>query len=67
MTLATIDPFVLHDGDEWPAFGILIATGANSSKARLTAIDNVYGTAEADTDGDGSYKWNSGAVAWDDI
>jgi hypothetical protein len=67
VTLSTTDPFVLHDGDEWPASGALLVTGANSSKARLTAIDNVYCTVEVDTDGDGSYEWNSGVVAWDDI
>ena len=67
VTLSTEEAFVLHNGDEWPTSGALVVTGANSTKAKVTAIDNVYCTVEADIDGDGSYEWDSGTVAWDDI
>lgn len=67
VTLSTTVPFVLHDGDEWPTSGSLIASGANNSKARITAIDNINCIIEADIDGDDSYEWDSGTMAWDDI
>lgn len=67
VTLSTVEPFVLHDGDEWPTSGRLVVAGANGSKAQLTAIDNVYCVVEADIDGDDSYEWDSGTLAWDDI
>ena len=53
VTISTTDPFVLHDGDEWPASGTLIVTAAKNSNVRLKAIDNVDCTVEADIDGDG--------------
>jgi hypothetical protein len=67
VTLKTTALFVLHDGDEWPTSGTLVVTGANNSKARITAIDNVTCTVEADFDGDDSYEWDSGIMNWDDI
>jgi hypothetical protein len=67
VTISTTEPIVLHDGDEWPTSGALVVTGAYSSKARITAIDNVNCTVEADIDGDDSYEWDSGTMIWDDI
>jgi len=66
-TISTTEPFVLYDGDDWPTSGALVATGADSSKARIFAINNANCTVEADIDGDGSYEWDTGTVAWDDI
>ncbi len=65
--LATPEPLVLHDGDEWPESGILIVTGANDSKAKLTAIDHLTCTVEVDGDGDGTYEWDSGIINWEDM
>jgi len=67
VTSATSAPFVLHDGDEWPNSGALIVSGANYTKARISAIDNINCIIEADIDGDDSYEWGSGTMAWDDI
>ena len=67
VTLSTTVPFVLHDGDDWPTSGALIVTGENNSKAKLSAIDNLHCTIEADVDGDDAYEWDSGLKAWDDI
>ena len=67
VTLTTPDPLVLHDGDEWPESGTLIVTGANNSKAKLTAIDHSTCTVEVDGDGDGTYEWDSGVVGWEEL
>ena len=67
VTLATPEPVVLHDGDEWPESGTITVTGANNSKAKLTTIDNLTCTVEADRDGDGTYEWNSGVLNWEDL
>jgi hypothetical protein len=67
VTITTTEPFELHDGDEWPTYGTLVVTGAGGSKAKITAINNVNCTVEADIDGDDDYEWDSGITAWDDI
>jgi hypothetical protein len=67
VTLATPEPLVLHDGDEWPESGALIVAGANDSKAKLTAIDDLTCTVEVDRDGDGTYEWDSDIISWEDL
>jgi len=67
VTLYTDQVFVLHDGDEWPTAGILIVTGANNSKAKLTALDYVTCSLEADIDGDGPYEWGPVDMNWVDL
>jgi hypothetical protein len=67
ITLSTPEPFVLHDGDEWPESGTLIVTGANDSKAKLIAIDHLTCTVEVDSDGDGIYEWQSDIKNWEDL
>jgi len=67
ITLSTPEPFVLHDGDEWPESGILIVTGANDSKAKLIAIDHLTCSVEVDSGGDGTYEWQSDIKYWEDL
>ena len=67
VNLSTPDPFVLHEGDEWPTSGTLIVKGADNAKAKITAIDNLSCAVEADVDGDDSYEWISDTVNWDEI
>ena len=66
--LATIDPLELHDGEDWPYIGTLTVTGANNSKAILTAEDNSTCRVQVDSDGDGDYDdWDSGIINWMDL
>ncbi len=67
VTLSTTEPFVLHDGDEWPASGTLVVEGANSRKAKISSIDNANCVVEADIDGDDAYEWVSETLMWDDV
>ena len=67
VTLTTPVPLVLYDGDDWPESGTLIVTGANNSKAKLTAIDHLTCTVEVDHDGDDIYEWDSGVIGWEEL
>ncbi len=60
VTLATAEPLVLHDGDEWPESGTLVVTGAMDSYAKLTAMDHLTCTVEVD-------GWDSGVMNWEDL
>ena len=62
VTLSTPEPLVLHDGDEWPESGTLIITGANDSKAKLTANDHLTCWVEVNGDGDDIY-----IMSWEDL
>ncbi len=66
VTLTTPETLVLHDGDEWPESGTLIVTGANNSKAKLTAMDLTC-TVDVDHEGDGTYDWFSDDINWEDL
>jgi len=65
--VSTEERFVIYDGDDWPSSGILLMLGANNTKAKLTAIDETTCRIEADTDGDGSYDYDSGPLLWDNM
>ena len=65
--VSTEEAFVIYDGDDWPSSGILLILGANDTRAKLTAIDETQCRIEADTDGDGSYDWDSGLLEWDNM
>ena len=67
VTLSTVDPFVLNNGDEWPNAGTLVVTGANNSKAKLTALSNLTCSVDVDVDGDGVYELLSGVMNWEDL
>ena len=67
VTLTTPDPLVLYDGDEWPESGTLVVTGANGSKARLTAMDRLTCTVDVDGDGDDTYEWDSDIMDWENL
>jgi hypothetical protein len=42
--------------------GVLVATGSNGTRARLTILSSSTYKVEADTDGDGVYDWDSGVL-----
>jgi hypothetical protein len=68
VTLTTQAPFVVNDGDEWPTSGVLVVTGANGSKAKLTALDDATCQIQVETSGDDAYdEWDSGGMLWDDL
>lgn len=62
--VTTEEAFVIHDGDDWPSSGILLLSGADNTKAKLIAIDNLSFRVIADTDDDGVYEWDSGPLLW---
>lgn len=49
--LTTPTPMFIANADEWPSSGVVIATGANNSKVKLTAISNTTYNYEVDADG----------------
>ncbi len=68
-TVTTPTPFRIMSGSSYPSAGEMLAVGAEgsaggSTKARLTASSTGY-TIEADTNGDGTYDYNSGELSWD--
>jgi len=67
--LTTVEDFYLVLGDNAPSDGILLVSGANgiaggSTKARLTIIDQYTYRVEADTNGNGTYNYDSGPKSW---
>ena len=69
VVLNTPTPFRIYDGDEWPSDGVLVVTGntgiaGGSTMARLTVLSSTTYQVEADTNGDGSYDWDSGPLSW---
>ncbi|MDY6843351.1 MAG: hypothetical protein SVW57_04580 [Thermodesulfobacteriota bacterium] len=59
--------FVIYNGDYWPTDGILIITGDGGAMARLTVLSGTEFQVEADTNGDGTYNWDSGVLEWDNF
>ncbi len=71
VTIATPTPLRIYDGDAYPTSGVFVITGSTgvseSTKARLTALSSATYQIEADTNGDGTYDWDSGVLNWLDI
>jgi hypothetical protein len=62
----------INDNDENPNSGVIILTGelgtaGGATKARLTALSETQCQVEADTNGDGTYDYYSGAMLWNDL
>ena len=67
VVLTTPVLFVIYEGDDFPSDGSLVLSGANGTKAELNAIDYLYCECKSDSDGDGVYDWESGAMLWTDL
>jgi hypothetical protein len=65
VTLSTQEAFITLDEDDYPSQGILIATGAGGTTARLTVLSATTYHVEADTNGDGTYEYDSGTLYWE--
>jgi hypothetical protein len=69
VTFSTTVPFRIYDYDDYPTDGVLVVTGdigiaGGSTMARLTVLSSATYQIEADTDGDGTYDWDSGILYW---
>jgi hypothetical protein len=67
VTISTPTPFVIYYGYSWPSDGVLVVTGDGNTKARLTVLSSATCQVEADTNGDGSYDWDSGVLYWSEL
>jgi hypothetical protein len=69
VNISTPTAFRIYSGSVWPSQGVLMLDGktgiaGGSTRARLTVISSNAYEVEADTDGDGTYDWNSGSLNW---
>lgn len=62
--LSTPTPFHINSGQSWPSQGVMILTGKNGTKARLTVNSAATFVVEWDADGNGSYEGTSGNLNW---
>ncbi|MCK5505387.1 MAG: hypothetical protein KAJ10_09505 [Thermodesulfovibrionia bacterium] len=67
--IATEQVFEVYSGDNAPSSGIMVINGANgvaggSTKAKLTVLNNTQYQVEADTNGDGTYDYDTGPQNW---
>lgn len=53
VTLETLTPFVLRDGEENPYTGVMRATGALGTRLTFTVLDETFVQLDIDVDGDG--------------
>jgi len=60
--LATETPVRTYVGESVPSSGALLAGGADGASARLSFLSTVLYRVEADTDGDGSYDYDTGRL-----
>ena len=65
--LSTPTHLFFAGSDEWPSAGVMVATGANSSKVKLTAISNTTYNYEVDANGDGVYETQQLGQLWADL
>lgn len=63
--LSTPTPFRIYSGNDAPSQGVMIVSGQNNTKARLTAnSDAATFVVDVDANGDDTYEWTSGNVNW---
>ena len=72
VSITTTAPLCIYDGDDYPSDGVIVVTGntgigGGSTMARLTALSSTTYQVEADTNGDGTYDWDSGVLNWSDL
>ncbi len=66
ISFATNTPFVTRNTNYYPSSGVLLISGANDSKVRLTALSSTQASVELDANGDGTYEGNT-TVNWNTL
>ena len=66
VTLSTEEPLTFYHDDDFPSHGILLATGAAGTSARLIALSSSTYMVEVDEDGDGEYEYDSSIRYWEE-
>lgn len=66
ISFTTPTPLVARNSETYPSSGVLMITGANNSKIRLTPITNAQVRQELDANGDGTYESTSN-VSWNSL
>ena len=72
ISVSTTEPFIFSYYGYYPYEGVLEVTGAPGSaggytKARLTVLSSTTLRVEADTNGDGTYDYDSDVLNWSDV
>jgi hypothetical protein len=67
VNISTPSQLRINGDDNWPSQGEFLCTGNNGTKARLVALSNEQYRVQADTNGDGSYDYDSGVLNWSDL
>ena len=67
ITVETTTPIRAYEINEWPSSGVMVVTGNNNNKIRLSAIDETQCQIDADLDGNGSYEWGPVVKNWTDL
>ena len=62
-----INSIKINHTDDWPSQGEFLCTGNNGTNARLVALPNEQYRVKADTNGNGSYDYDSGDLNWSDL
>ncbi len=66
ISFTTPTAFVVNGNQTYPSTGVMLITGANNGKLRVTAISNTQVTEELDAAGDGTYE-TSTTVLWSSL
>ncbi len=64
--VTTVTPLRYYNDEEWPSGGVLIFTGLSGARVRLTVYLSESYSVETDSDGNGSYEYDSGMQSWQD-
>lgn len=62
--ITTPTTFKINTTAKYPYEGMMVLTGKSATKAKLTALSATTYEVAADTNGDGTYEWNTGTKNW---
>lgn len=66
IAFSTPTPLVTRSTSYYPSSGVMLITGINNSKLRVTALSNTQVTEELDANGDGTYE-STKTVSWNTL